>query len=1155
MGSGQHCDVLDVNEPTTTNANSEQGDSSSCGSTIEPNSNYENKAGEILRNLQNVSYIYRQDVVRSKNKTEIGVVTEVAGDSDSDSSITDDEDEDEEEDEDEDEVEDEKDGEAGSNEEDDVENEKNPAENAAENTDDNDYKHSPLTADQVRVLWMDGSETTESINDVTVVDRGFLHGDYVAAASDPTGQIGIVVDVNITFDLLTHDGSILKDKPSRELRRIRDFTVGDHVVLGPWLGRIEAVFDNVTVQLDDGSVCKVMKADPLHLKPVGKNILEDGHFPYYPGQRVKASSSSVFKNSRWLSGLWKANRLEGTVTKVTVGSVFIYWIASAGYGSDSATTPAEEQAPKNLKLLSCFSHTNWQLGDWCLLPSSQELSCATLNKEVSKPDPHDTAKDEPESTEVSDESDAEVATMAESTRNSKLMGNDSETSLCKNGEISDSNVSAEKLCNSSVPASKEGAHETWPLHRKKIRKVVVRKDKKARKKVENFERALLIINTKTKVDVIWQDGTIKQGLDCTSLIPIDSPGDHEFVAEQYVVEKAADSDEAVETRRVGVVKSVNAKDRTACVRWLKPVARAEDPKEFDKEEMVSVYELEGHPDYDYCYGDVVVRLSPIVSPAKMESLVHSIENMPLNSSDESKHENGKHPGEDAENVLAHDMSTEFSDLSWVGNITGLKDGDIEVTWADGMISTVGPQAIYVVGRDDDESIAAGSDASDDAASWETVEDDMDTVGDDMGNVDEGNGTEDAGGIEADIEDNSIVAENSGMNGALSIPLAAIGFMTRLASGIFSMGRKQSDQMNLTKSEDDLQPHDSTSNRDSDGESSSQKPNDIDNQLSKLTTGRQGEEDEVAEASDLLEIAETLCNLHLSESDARPHEECISRFKGFDIVRDPLDHYFLGAQGQNNAARKWLKKVQQDWHILQNNLPEGIYVRVYEDRMDLLRAVIVGAYGTPYQDGLFFFDFHLPPEYPDVPPSAYYHSGGWRINPNLYEEGKVCLSLLNTWTGRGNEVWDPSTSSILQVLVSLQGLVLNSKPYFNEAGYDKQVGTAEGEKNSLSYNENTFLLNCKTMMYLMRKPPKDFEELVIEHFRKRGRYILKACDAYMKGHLIGSLAKDASISGTNMTSNSFGFKLMLTKVVPKLFSALSEIGADCQEFEHLNQIKL
>jgi ubiquitin-conjugating enzyme E2 O len=104
-------------------------------------------------------------------------------------------------------------------------------------------------------------------------------------------------------------------------------------------------------------------------------------------------------------------------------------------------------------------------------------------------------------------------------------------------------------------------------------------------------------------------------------------------------------------------------------------------------------------------------------------------------------------------------------------------------------------------------------------------------------------------------------------------------------------------------------------------------------------------------------------------------------------------------------------------------------------------------------------------------SAHYHFGGLRLNPNLYENGKICLSLLNTWTGRGNEVWDPLNSSILQVLVSLQGLVLNSKPYFNEAGYDKQIGRAEGEKNSLEYNENSFLLSCKSMLYLLRKPPK------------------------------------------------------------------------------------
>lgn len=103
--------------------------------------------------------------------------------------------------------------------------------------------------------------------------------------------------------------------------------------------------------------------------------------------------------------------------------------------------------------------------------------------------------------------------------------------------------------------------------------------------------------------------------------------------------------------------------------------------------------------------------------------------------------------------------------------------------------------------------------------------------------------------------------------------------------------------------------------------------------------------------------------------------------------------------------------------------------------------------------------------------VHYHSGGLRLNPNLYESGKVCLSLLKTWTGFGTEVWDPKSSTVLQVLLSLQALVLNEKPYFNEAGYDKQIGRADGEKNSITYNENAFLLSCKSMMYLIQKPPK------------------------------------------------------------------------------------
>ncbi|CAL1398049.1 unnamed protein product [Linum trigynum] len=1154
--------VTDSNSIVDSNAVNDSVDNNAVNDSVptsESESTQVHKYSESVRTLHNVAYIYRQDVVKHKETGLIGIVDEVAGDSDSDSSITDDDDDDADEDDGLDE-DDDADGDGQDDTADGCTN--NDNENSDQKKTGGNRKKGALQADQVRVLWMHEMEQVQSINDVKVIDRGFLHGDYVASASDPTGQVGVVVDINVSVDLLAPDGSVVNNVSSKGLKRVREFVVGDYVVLGPWLGRVDDVMDNVTVLVDDGSVCKVLGAEPLRLEPISKSFFdEDDHFPYYPGQRVRASSSSVFKHSRWLYGLFKPNRLEGTVTKVTAGSVFIYWIASAGYGPDSSTAPAEEQNPKNLKLLSCFAHANWQVGDWCLVPPTVlKSSSITTDTELSNSGLCDSVKDKLVSSQLGKDCEGEEVRLEELDENKEAMSIDAEVpptgdSAAKTGtnkEFQESNS-----CSNSASVSKEPVHETWPLHRKKIRKVVVRREKKHRLKEEKFERAFLIFNTKTSVDVAWQDGSLEHGMDSTKLIPIDSPGDHEFLSEQYVVEKASDDTEdnnSSEVRRVGVVKSVNAKERTALVRWLKPVVRAEDPREFDKEEIVSVYELEGHGDYDYSYGDVVVRLSPVSTQTifdrqpsphkpKQQNLMDDDASNP--AEDEEKSELVI-PGEEASSMDC------YSDLSWVGNITGLHNGDIEVTWADGMVSTVGPQAVFVVGRDDDdESVAVGSEVSDDGASWETVNDDEDDDGmDALENFEEEERLQNATNINSDVDEN-MENSNAVRSPAVSLSLAAFGFVTRLATGIFSRGRKSSDSELLeNRNESESQGLISIAeDRNSSDTSGSVKSNVID------PKSPHGEE----EVNGVMEVAappQPFGNTKVENTNMslRHIEEDASKFKRFDTAKDPSDHYYVGSVGQSSNSRKWLKKVQQDWNILQNNLPDTIFVRVYEDRMDLLRAVIVGAYGTPYQDGLFFFDFHLPPEYPDVPPSAYYHSGGLRINPNLYEEGKVCLSLLNTWTGRGNEVWDPNSSSILQVLVSLQGLVLNSRPYFNEAGYDKQVGTAEGEKNSLSYNENTFLLNCKSMMYLIRRPPKDFEELVKLHFRNRGQYILKACDAYMKGSLIGSLKMDASIShDASSNSSSVGFKIMLTKIVPRLYSSLSEIGADCEEYKHLLQL--
>ena len=89
--------------------------------------------------------------------------------------------------------------------------------------------------------------------------------------------------------------------------------------------------------------------------------------------------------------------------------------------------------------------------------------------------------------------------------------------------------------------------------------------------------------------------------------------------------------------------------------------------------------------------------------------------------------------------------------------------------------------------------------------------------------------------------------------------------------------------------------------------------------------------------------------------------------------------------------------------------------------DLLSVLIPGPVGTPYEHGLFVFDLQLPHDYPASPPVFHYLSNcSGRLNPNLYEDGKVCVSLLGTWAGRGSEMWT-TKSNVLQVLISIQGL--------------------------------------------------------------------------------------------------------------------------------------
>ncbi|XP_026747607.1 (E3-independent) E2 ubiquitin-conjugating enzyme [Trichoplusia ni] len=206
-------------------------------------------------------------------------------------------------------------------------------------------------------------------------------------------------------------------------------------------------------------------------------------------------------------------------------------------------------------------------------------------------------------------------------------------------------------------------------------------------------------------------------------------------------------------------------------------------------------------------------------------------------------------------------------------------------------------------------------------------------------------------------------------------------------------------------------------------------------------------------------------------------------EGFCILESaPAGHRFRLSMLQPSEPRTFYSAVKREIKLLKSDLPPGVWVRGYEDRIDLLSVMIAGPTKTPYEGGLFVFDVQLGGEYPRAPPLCHYHSYCTdRLNPNLYEDGKVCVSLLGTWSGRGVEVWGKD-SSLLQVIVSLQGLILNAEPYFNEAGYEKQKGTQQGKENSRMYNEMVLLKLVQSMTKMATRPPEPFREEILAHLR-------------------------------------------------------------------------
>ena len=201
---------------------------------------------------------------------------------------------------------------------------------------------------------------------------------------------------------------------------------------------------------------------------------------------------------------------------------------------------------------------------------------------------------------------------------------------------------------------------------------------------------------------------------------------------------------------------------------------------------------------------------------------------------------------------------------------------------------------------------------------------------------------------------------------------------------------------------------------------------------------------------------------------------------FEILEGsaPADHHYASRTTVLTGAilRRLLKE-----HAILAALPGGIWVRTWADSLYLMRIMIVGPRNTPYELAPFVLDVYFSPEFPASPPHVFFHSwtyGVGRVNPNLYEDGKVCLSILGTWPhDQRNEGWSRDRSSLLQVLVSLMGLVLVEKPYYNEAGFEALVGTEETAFASQTYSQKAYCMSKGFLEHALKNPVAGLDDVV------------------------------------------------------------------------------
>ncbi|POY73661.1 hypothetical protein BMF94_3196 [Rhodotorula taiwanensis] len=607
-------------------------------------------------------------------------------------------------------------------------------------------------------------------------------------------------------------------------------------------------------------------------------------------------------------------------------------------------------------------------------------------------------------------------------------------------------------------------------------------------------RVLAIRNCRTTLEILWQDGThtTASSTEFEQVAAVDEETDV-FPGDVGVFSGVSPS-------KIGVVQSMDAKKRTIRLRYLDAKTCLLDPT--DEEETISGLEFDPHgppPDaYGVRRGDCVLLMP--------ESETNGVQAPIVPGLGESEIAAGLMPAGEQLRIdltslgmsYCQTLSDSFvppkaqeapASLRWYGEVWNcLLSGEVEIRFPCGDKAAVPvPRIVHLddgldpeagmgpmVGEDgmileEEEDDAVSTDRS-----WETEDD-----ADDGASVDEG---------EMSLDQDGVVS---------------------LVQGTFGEGEDDPEDSDFVMKDADGKPvkADEEDRREGDRRQSKRRRGHGPSTAQDEVKGWADEVDEpsiaapsTSEAAATADATTAAATVQDAPAVAAAADDSVNAptavvsmptetsdfedWSRFGVLEEaPEDHHYY-SERVLAPSKAFMSRIRKEHQVLATSLPPNILVRAYENRSDLLRCLIIGPLDTPFQNAPFLFDMYLSPQkFPNDPPQVYFHSWatGARVSPNLYVEGKVCLSLLGTWSGDQTENWSGARSSILQVFVSIQALIMVEAPYFTEPGFEKHMGTPEATAASELYNERTLVLTRAFVKRACEYPPSNFGREIAAYY--------------------------------------------------------------------------